>query len=256
MQRILVVTLALCLSLAQMSQAQWEVSDSGALAQRAAIWAQEALQWAQSLANQAKEIEAQYNIILNQIKQIEWMVEQSQRIPEGLNLMQDMSLFSSRLLGLMSTAGGLSFNLEQATSSFTTFYKRTLTITQTPEVLAARTQFLANRMQAAQLAVQTQAIQTHLSEMASKMCALLSGAWTAHGALDSAQIAAQQRALLMAVHQQTQATAAAAQRLEAQHQAEEIVQEQLDVEATQSAFRDKHERSQVTLPGAVPRLKW
>src|SRR5262245_11409334 len=125
MRRIAI--LSLCLGVwfgfdHQGSEAQWLVEDAAALAQRTGIWAQEAAQWAQSLGNQVKEIQAQYNIILNQIKQVEWMVQQSQRIPAGMNILNDITLWSNQLTGLLGNANIISYNMTNVVGEFDHLY--------------------------------------------------------------------------------------------------------------------------------------
>jgi hypothetical protein len=117
MQRALVLSLCLVLLSAPYSQAQWSVYDAPASVQRAGIWVEEAIQWAASIANQAKEIEAQYNIIYRQVEQTEIMLRDLRRIPEGLNIFEAVTLWSQALTGLLSNATMLSYNITSRTTS-------------------------------------------------------------------------------------------------------------------------------------------
>ena len=78
------LSLGLLLVWTAAAPAQWAVHDGISFARDAAQWVEEAAQWASSLAHQAQEIENTYNIIVYQIKQYETMIQNLQRIPDGL----------------------------------------------------------------------------------------------------------------------------------------------------------------------------
>ncbi len=81
------------------------------------------------------------------------------------------------------------------------------------------------------MAVKMQSVRTNLADLYNRIAALLNGSWTASGNLDSQQIAAQQQALLLHSQREAQAMLAAAQRLEAQRQAEDVVLQQAAIQS-------------------------
>jgi predicted glycosyl hydrolase (DUF1957 family) len=125
----------------------------------------------------------------------------------------------------------LSYDLTQATSQFDALYTQ-LSLTASPaDLLAQRRQMLTARLQASRMAVQMQSIRTNVTDIYNRLCALLDGSWRASGNLDSAQLAAQQQALLTHSQQMAQAMLATSQRLEAQRQAEDVVLQQAAIQA-------------------------
>jgi P-type conjugative transfer protein TrbJ len=220
------------------SWGQNPVSVAGAAAQRVLQLGQmiaTAANTAASYVRQGEQIVNEYNIIRNQIVQIEHEVANLQRIPKGLNFLDDISLFSNRLTGLMAQANAVSFELDQATKDFEKLYQQAATVTRTGDVLALRRQLLDARMQASGMSVQMTAVRTHLSDVFTRLCALLNGSWTASGNLDSQQIAAQQQGLLLHSQQMAQAMLATQARLQAQREAEEVVLEQVRLQVLQDA---------------------
>ena len=253
-RRALVMTLGLLLLSTSASWGQWAVEDAAALAQRAGIWLQEAAQWAQSLTNQAQEIQNTYNVLVNQVKQINLAIQDLQRIPAGLNFMTDIQQLSGRITNLMGVAQGMSFQLNQSSQQFTQLYQQSAGLGSVQQVYQTRQAMLQSRLQAAQAAVQMQSIQTNLSDVMTRLCNLLTGSWTASGNLDSQQIAAQQRGLQMVMEQQQQAMAATSQRLEAQRQAEDVVIDQFRFAAIQGAMGTA---TPMGAPqGALPTFHW
>ncbi len=203
--------------------AQWAVVDAGDIAQNTIT----AVNSAKIAIDTGQQVINTYNVILNQIKQIENQVKNLQRLPQGLNFVQDISLFGSKVTGLLGQANTVSFELDQATKQFDTLYRQAATVASTGDILALRQQMLGARMEASSMAVQMQSVRQNLTDVYTRLCNLLSGSWGASGNLDSQQIAAQQQALVLSTLQNTQALHATAARLEAQRQAEEVVLEQL-----------------------------
>jgi hypothetical protein len=180
---------------------------------------------ARQIEQTAVEIENQYNIILYQIRQWETMVANLKRLPDGLNFLDTINLWGQQIDGLLSQSAGMSFTLEAAMGQFDVLYRRAASLN--PQALLAQRQTLLNsRLEASSTAIRVQAIRTNVSNLYTRLCALLNGSWTAHGNLDSQQILAQQNGLLLHSQQATQALLASAQRLEAQRHAEQVLFQQ------------------------------
>lgn len=250
MRRILMSSLLSVLIVAPVAQAQWAVIDVAGIAQAL----ETTVQTAAVVANTAKEVEAQYNIILNQVKQVEWMIQQAQRIPEGLNLLDTVTLWSNQLTGLLGNANIVSYNIDTVMGQFNHLYAELGTLTNADDVLALRQRLLAGRMEASQMTVQVTAIKQHLTELYTRICALLSGSWTAHGALDSAQIAHQQNGLMQYTLETIATMQAAHARNTAQYQAEQAAIERLQLQAIEGAMRD--DTPAFTPQGKLPRFAW
>jgi P-type conjugative transfer protein TrbJ len=167
-----------------------------------------------------------YNIIVNQIKQYETMVTNLQRIPQGLNFVDSVLAYGNKLTGLLNTAQGLSYDGDRVTKEFAALYIEAQTVAS-GDLSLVREKFLTARMQAAGTAVQVQAIRANMSDIFTRLCALLDGSWKAQGNLDSQQIAAQQQALTLTTLQQIQALQTTADRLAAQKEAETVALAQI-----------------------------
>src|ERR1043166_4157176 len=109
-KRLVILGLLGMLLLAQPSGAQIPVTEAGAAAQRVITLYNQGLAY----IRQGEQVLNEYNMIRNQIEQIANQVKNLQRIPEGLNFMQAIPLFGNRLTGLLATANGLSFTLDQS----------------------------------------------------------------------------------------------------------------------------------------------
>jgi P-type conjugative transfer protein TrbJ len=207
------------------SHAQIPVTDAGAAAQRVLEIAQAVLTATNTAAmyvRQGEQLVNEYNLIRNQILQLETMVRNLERIPEGLNLLDTITTWSQQLDALLGQAGGISFTLETATGQFDTLYRQMAALNANA-LYTQRTALLQSRLEASSTAVKMQSLRTNVSDLFTRLCALLSGSWVAKGNLDSQQIAAQQNALLIHSQQAAQAMLATSQRLEAQRQAEEVI---------------------------------
>jgi P-type conjugative transfer protein TrbJ len=202
--------------------AQFAVLDAGNLVQNTTT----ALSMLKQVQTSAQQLIAEYNLVRNTITQIENQVKNLQRIPKGLSYIDDISLFGSRLSGLMATANGISFQLDQATRQFEHLYQQTATLTA-PNVFNLRQQMIQSRMETAGIAIQVQSVRTNLSDIYSRLCNLLSGSYGASGNLDSLQIAAQQQALLIHSQQIALTMQATQARMETQRQAEEMALQQM-----------------------------
>src|ERR1043166_9093538 len=141
---ICLVMLAVVLLLPRTSVAQFPVTDAGNLVQNTIS----AFNSVKTAYNTAQSVIAEYNMILNEIKMIENQVKNLTRIPSELNYTQDISLFGSRLSALMSTANGVSFQLDQATKDFGRLYQQTAVLTG-PGILTLRQNMLQSRMETA-----------------------------------------------------------------------------------------------------------
>src|ERR1051326_2097954 len=144
MSSICLVMLAVVLLFPRTSVAQFPVTDAGNLVQNTIS----AFNSVKTAYNTAQSVINEYNIILNEIKMIENQVKNLTRMSPDLNFMQDISLFGSRLSGLMATANGVSFQLDQATKDFGRLYQQTAVLTG-PGMLTWRQSMLQSRMETA-----------------------------------------------------------------------------------------------------------
>jgi P-type conjugative transfer protein TrbJ len=235
---LLLVPLSVVLT-AALSWGQIPVTDAGLNAQGVIEIAQTALTAANTAAQyirQGEQIVNEYNMIRNQIIQIEHEVTNLQRIPQGLNFMDTISAYGNKINGLLGQANAVSYELDQATKDFDKLYRQAATVATAADVMTLRQQLLTARLQAAGMGVQMTAVRTNLSDVYTRVCALLNGSWTANGNLDSQQIAAQQQALLLHSQQAAQAMLATQARLQAQREAEEVVLEQVRLQMLHDAI--------------------
>src|ERR1043166_6211217 len=114
MRRSVMSVICLSLLFPCACMAQFAVLDAGNLVQNTTT----ALSMLKQVQTSAQQLIAEYNLVRNTITQIENQVKNLQRIPKGLSYIDDISLFGSRLSGLMATANGISFQLDQATRQF------------------------------------------------------------------------------------------------------------------------------------------
>jgi hypothetical protein len=255
MHRALVLSLCLVLLSAPLSQAQWSVYDAPASVQRSALWVEEAIQWAASLANQAKEIEATYNVILQEIKQYELMIVNLKRMPEGLNVVEAVTLWSQALTGLLSNATMLSYNITSVAGQFTELYVNLGQMGSVQDVFTLRTRLLGARTEASAMTVQVTAIQSQMTEMYARMCALLQGAYTAEGNLNIEQVQAMELGIIQHTQEAQALIQATHARVTAQREAEQAVMERLELQAIQGAMRDTTPTT-FTPQGQLPRKGW
>lgn len=218
------------LSLVLMTPCAWgqiPVTDAAAAAQRTIQLFNQGLAY----VRQGEQIVNEYNLIRNQIIQIGHEVTNLQRLPQGLNFMQDISLYGSKITGLLGQANAISFELDQSTKQFDDLYRHAHAITTPAGALELRQQMLQARLQTAGMAVQVQSVKSNLTDIYTRLCALLSGSVAAAGNLDSHQIAAQQQALQVHTQQLVLTMQATNARLVSQQQAEEIVLQQQNIQA-------------------------
>jgi hypothetical protein len=105
------------------------------------------------------------------------------------------------------------------------------------------------------MTVQVTAIKANLTELYSRMCALLDGAYISQGNLDINQVQAMQLGLIQHTLE-SQATMQAAQaRNTAQSQAEDAALERVRLQAIESAMRDATPAT-FTPHGHLPRVGW
>jgi hypothetical protein len=254
MTRILVISLCVLVLSAPYASAQWIVEDPAAIAQRAAIWAQEAAQWIESIANQAREIQATYNVIRQQILLFNQIAQDFQRLPDALNFTTDLLAFAGQVTGLLDSASMVGYDLDRVIGQFDSLYQQ-LGILQTHgDVFTLRHRLLAGRMEASAMTVKMTAIKTNLVELYTRICSLLSGSVIAHGNLDSAQIAAQQAGLMQHTLETMAAMQATHARNTAQGQAEQAVIERLQLQAIEGAMRDT--TPEFTPQGHLPVVRW
>lgn len=213
------------------AHAQWAVADAANLVQTTLT----ALSTAASYVRQGEQVINEYNLIRNQIVQIEHEVTNLQRLPEGLNMLETIGAYGNKVTGVLARANAVSYELDQATSDFEKLYMRTAAITTAQDIYTLRQQLLTAKLQASGMSVQMTAVRTNLSDVYTRVCNLLNGAWTAKGNLDSQQMAAQQQALLLHSQQMAQAMLATQGRLQAQQAAEDAVLEQMRLKMLQEA---------------------
>src|SRR5216684_1673784 len=117
---VTILTLVALVLRCHSASAQWAVEDAANLVQNSLT----ALNAAASYVRQGEKIINEYNVIRNQIVQIGHEVTNLQRIPKGLNFLDDNTLVGSRLNGLLGQANGVSFELDQATKDFDKLYRQ------------------------------------------------------------------------------------------------------------------------------------
>jgi type IV secretion system protein TrbJ len=237
----IVLLLMIVLLFPPWSAAQWAVLDAGNLTQNTTTALHAVLtaaNTAKSYIVQGQQLVAEYNQILNQIKQIEYMVQNLQRIPDGLNVLDLITAYGNKMTGLLGQAHLLSYDLDQATKQFDGLYKQVGAMVSTGDILAARTKLLNAQMEASQMTVEVTAVKTNLLDIYQRLCALLTGSVTAKGALDSTQIAAQQQGLMQHTLETVAAMQATHARVIAQSAAADVVMQQLQLQAMQGASGD------------------
>jgi P-type conjugative transfer protein TrbJ len=234
------------------ASAQWAVEDVAAIAQETIT----AVNTVAMYARQGEQIINEYNVIRNQIVQIEHEVTNLQRLPKGLNFLDDITLFGNKLNSLMGQANAVSFELEQATKDFDKLYRQAVTIATTGDIMTLRKQLLDARMQASGMSVHMTAVRTNLTDVSTRLCSLLNGSWTASGNLDSQQLAAQQQALLLHSQQAAQAMLATQARLAAQKEAEDVVLEQVRLHMLQDATAPVPGTGTYEAKGKLPVYRW
>lgn len=208
-------SICVALFLPHSARAQWEVIDPANIFQ-ATISAANSVKIA---ANTAQALIVDYNILKKNLEMLIYMAENLQRLPEGLNFVDTLLAYGNRITGLLTQATALGYDLQRAQQQFDQLYQQTA---NTATATAWFQDALRARQQAAGVAVQVQSIQTDLGGMFARICALLNGSWTAHGALDTVQVTHQQQALGLATQQQIQALLATQGRLQAQQAAEDV----------------------------------
>jgi P-type conjugative transfer protein TrbJ len=225
-QIVLLVLLTLVGS-GEWASAQWAVEDAANLVQNTTT----AFNSVKQVYNSSQQLIAEYNIFRSTVTQIENQVKNLQRIPKGLNLFDTLLAYGNRIDALLSQTNTLSFELDQAVRDFDQLYRQAAQLTSAHNALQLRQQLLNARLEASGMAVKMQSVRTNLADLYNRIAALLNGSWTAVGNLDSQQIAAQQQALLLHSQREAQAMIAAAQRLEAQRQAEDVVLQQAAIQS-------------------------
>jgi conjugal transfer/entry exclusion protein len=253
-KRMLVLSLCLLLLQSHFATAQWSVFDEPAALQRATLWIEEAAQWAESISRQVEQIEATYNVILQQVKQYETMVQNLQRIPEGLNFVEVVSTWGSQLARLFGSTTMIGYNLDQVMAQFTALYEDVGTLSTPADVFTLRQRLLSGRMEASAMTVSVTSLQGNLSELYGRICALLGGSITVAGNLDIQQIQAQQNGLMQQQLQAIAAMQATHARNTAQGQAEQAVLERVQLQAIQGAMGSAAPLGEPQ--GTLPRFHW
>lgn len=196
----------------RLAQAQWIVEDP--------------LQ----IANSARQIIYEYNILLASLDQITNQVKNLQRIQEAVVMIDVLMEKQRQLDEVFNRAQAISFNLATAERQFTQLYGGTPSGMSTVDLLAYKRRLLAARFEASRHGVSMQAVQQNIVSLYGNIVGLLRAVWVASGALDMAQMQAQQQALQLHAQQQALAMHAAAQRLEAMRQAEDVANTQLAIQ--------------------------
>jgi conjugal transfer/entry exclusion protein len=250
MHRILLWPVLLTLPYVPLAQAQWAVVDVAAIAQSL----ENTVQTAAVVANTAQSVQNEYNIIVQQIEQYKTMVKNLQRLPEGLNVLDAVRGWSNQITGLLGNANIISYNLDQVGAQFDRLYQQIGTLQNPADVLALRQRLLGARLEASQMTVQVTAIKANLTELYSRMCALLDGAYTSQGNLDIQQVQAMQLGLIQHT-MESQATMQAAQaRNTAQYQAEQVTIERIQIQSIQGAMGAAAPLGEPQ--GKLPRFHW
>ena len=182
---------------------------------------------AASYIRQGEQLINEYNQIRLAISQYETMVRNLKRLPEGLNMVDTVLAYGNKLTGLLNGTNSISYDLDEATRQFQELYEEAGAVAS-GDLRQVRERFLRARMQASGTAIQVQSIKANMSEMFSRLCALLDGSWSkAEGNFDAQQIAHQQHALTLTTLQQIQALQLTADRLKAQREAEDVALQRL-----------------------------
>jgi P-type conjugative transfer protein TrbJ len=227
MRKSLCLVLLLCLALPPWAVAQWAVVDAANLVQNTTT----AFSMVKQVYTSAQQLIAEYNIVRNTITQIENQVKNLQRIPKDLNLFDTIITYGNRIDTLLSQTQTLSFQLDQAVRDFDRLYRHSVQTASPQGVMHLRQQLLSARLEASGMAIKMQSVRTNLADLYNRIAGLLNGSWMASGNLDSHQIAAQQQALLLHSQREAHAMLAASQRLEAQRQAEDVLLQQIAIQA-------------------------
>jgi hypothetical protein len=193
-------------------------------------------------------------VIVNQIKQYETMVQNLQRIPEGVNILQVVAQWGNQITGLLGTARIITYNLDNVMTQFTALYQDLGVLQTSADIVSVRNRLLSGRMEASQTTVQVTAIQANLTDLYSRMCALLDAAYTAHGNLDIQQIQAMQLGLVQHTLESSAAMQATHARNTAQYHAEQVAIERMQLQALQGAHGSIPEFT--TPQGKLPRFHW
>ena len=204
---------------------------------------------AASYVRQGEQLKNEFNIIRRQMEQYETMLKNLQRLPEGLNMVDTVLAYGNKLTGLLNQANSVSYDLDTASREFQALYIDGASVA-TGDLRLVKERYLRARMQASGTAVQVQSIRANMSDLFTRVCALLNGSWQVQGNLDAQQIAHQQNALTLTTLQQIQALQMTADRLKAQREAEEVALQRLKqkVQDTFVTPMDDYTQEQGQLP--------
>src|ERR1041385_1249430 len=115
----IVIALVLLLTSAYPVAAQWAVADAANLVQNTTT----ALNSVKQVYNSGQQLLTEWNILRQNIIQIENQVRNLQRIPAGLNLLDVVGAYGARIDSLLSQANAVSFTLGQAERDFDRLYR-------------------------------------------------------------------------------------------------------------------------------------
>jgi hypothetical protein len=122
------------------------------------------------------------------------------------------------------------------------------------DVFTLRTRLLSARTEASAMTVQVTAIQSQMTEMYSRMCALLQGAYTAEGALNIEQVQAMQLGIIQHTQEAQAVIQATHARNTAQAQAEQAAIERLQLQAIDGAMGSAAPLGEPQ--GKLPNFRW
>lgn len=158
------------------------VSDPGALAQRQAIWLQEALQWVKELENQVTAIEQQKQIIQDQLTLVTQGAKNLLATP--IDLANDLKTLTDQYNSALQTVQGVSYTVSGWKAQWDALYG-TVTSNQS---LPAKARAIAQAISmASQTAGQAQALYERLCAQATQIQTLLAASKAAPGALAALQ---------------------------------------------------------------------
>jgi len=195
-----------------------------------AQWAVVEVNSAAQLIQGGRSLIYQYNILLANIEQIANQVKNLQRIDDTMMMIGAIQRTATELNTIFNTATRMSFDLTRGQADFTRLYRQPPGALSAQGLLAYRQQLNAAKLDVAGMATNMQSIQGGVATSFANLAKLLGAVWTASGALDMAQLHAQQNALMLQSQQAHQAMDATHQRLVGMDMAEKAAWEQAAID--------------------------
>jgi P-type conjugative transfer protein TrbJ len=233
---LVILTWLFLLTVAPSSWAQWAVIDASNLVQTtitAYNSVQTAVNTAREVANTYQQIRNQYEQIRNQVTQIENQARNLQRF--DLTSVDAVLGMGQSIVGVLNTAQGVSFQLDQARAQFEQVYPQVRHVLSPRDALRYQAQWAAHLRQAAATGAEIQALTQDVQTTYGRLCALLQSAAAAQGNLDISQIHAQLLGVLGAQILKMQQIEAGNGRITAQAYAQDAALQEATVRAIEAA---------------------